>query len=166
MRQLDPRAVSIRRASAADADIIAPLFDAYRQFYRQASDLARARSFIRERLERGESVVFLAMQPGGMGEVALGFVQLYPSFSSVSTCAIWVLNDLYVVPEARGLHVGRALVEEASAHAKTTRACPIVLSTARDNARASALYKAQGYVRDTEFDTYTLELPQASSITP
>jgi ribosomal protein S18 acetylase RimI-like enzyme len=151
--------VRVRRASAADAERVAPLFDAYRQFYRQHPDPARALAFISERLERDESVVFVAERTPEAGGAALGFVQLYPSFSSVSACRIWVLNDLFVSPEARGLGVARALMAAARAHAERTGARQVVLSTGRTNAPARALYEGLGYVRDTEFDTYTLALP-------
>lgn len=151
----------IWKASAADAALVAPLFDAYRQFYRQPPDSRRALAFIRERLERDESVVLVAAQPPDAGGAAVGFAQLYPSFSSVSACRIWVLNDLFVTPGARGLGVGRALVAAVRAHAERTGARRIVLATARDNAASRALYESVGFVRDTEFDTYSLELPGA-----
>ena len=65
--------VHIRPATPADADTIAPLLDAYRQFYEQAPDLAGARAFIAERLEREESVILLAMDGA---QAAVGFCQL------------------------------------------------------------------------------------------
>jgi ribosomal protein S18 acetylase RimI-like enzyme len=49
-------------------------------------------------------------------------------------------------------------MDAARAHAERTGACRIVLSTAHTNARARALYEALGYVPDTEFITYSLEL--------
>jgi len=98
------RTIAIRRAEAGERDVglIAPLFDSYRQFYDEPADAERAAAFIRERLEAAESAIFLA-EAGGEGTTeALGFVQLYPSFSSVGACRIWVLNDLFVAPAARG----------------------------------------------------------------
>jgi ribosomal protein S18 acetylase RimI-like enzyme len=146
------------RASAHDTEVIAPLFDAYRQFYDQLPDLEGARSFIRQRLERDESVVFLAVREAGSEAATLGFVQLYPAFSSVSICRVWILNDLYVVPDARGCGVGRALMAAAHAHAKQTGARRVLLSTAQRNARARALYDALGYVRDDQFVSYSLDI--------
>ena len=87
---------AIHTAIPEDAALIAPLFDAYRQFYEQPADADAALAFITARLERGESVILLARRPDGS---ALGFCQLYPSFCSVLAAPIYVLYDLFVVPE-------------------------------------------------------------------
>ena len=76
---MEMRNILVQRATLADLDLIAPLFDAYRQFYQQAPDLALARAFLRKRLERDESVILLALRPD---RSAAGFTQLFPSFSS------------------------------------------------------------------------------------
>ncbi len=141
-------------AGPDDAATVAPLFDAYRQFYRQPSDPALALAFVGERLRRRESVILLAR--GTDGE-ALGFTQLYPSFSSVSAYAIWVLNDLYVLPQARGRGVGRALLDAARAQARAAGARRLDLSTAHDNP-AQKLYEAAGYRRESGFYHYSLPL--------
>lgn len=51
--------ISTRAATADDLDAVAALFDAYRQFYQQAPDLPLARAFVRERLQRSESVLIV-----------------------------------------------------------------------------------------------------------
>ena len=99
-------------------DLIAPLFDAYRQFYGQASDLDRARQFLLERLQQHQSVIFAVVD----NERALGFTQLYPSFSSVSMKPIWILNDLFVADFARRRGVGAQLLLAAKDHAVQTGA--------------------------------------------
>ena len=81
---------------------LAPLFDAYRVFYGQASDVEAARAHLQERFTLGESIVFIAMLEVGTETRAVGFTQLYPMFSSVSLRRIWILNDLYVVSDFRG----------------------------------------------------------------
>src|SRR4051794_28425194 len=97
--------VNVRQATAADLDLIVPLFDAYRQFYRLPGDLTRARRFLAERFEHNQSVIFLAFADG----VVVGFTQLYPSFSCGSMAPIWILNDLFVAPSTRGRGAGSAL---------------------------------------------------------
>jgi GNAT superfamily N-acetyltransferase len=134
-----------------------PLFDTYRQFYRQPSDPSRAEQFLGERLGHDESVIFLALE----GATALGFVQLYPSFWSVAACRSWILNDLFVRPDSRGAGVGRALLERARAHAESTGAGGMSLATQRSNLTAQRLYEALGWVRDQEFLHYELELPRS-----
>jgi ribosomal protein S18 acetylase RimI-like enzyme len=142
------------QAGLEHLDVLAVLFDAYRQFYGQETDLPGARRFLEARLRGGDSVVLLAVEEVAP-KTAPGFVQLYPSFSSVSMRAIWILNDLYVAPEARRKGVGRSLLAAASAMARSTGAARIRLSTAKDNEAAKALYLASGY-RMIAFDQYEL----------
>lgn len=146
--------ISTRQAGLTDLERIAPLFDAYRQFYGQVSDISAATAFIAERMALLESVIYLAEDDTG---VAVGFTQLYPSFSSVSARRIWILNDLFVSVPARGSGVGKALLAAARTHAILTGAKRLVLSTAVDNP-AQKLYEAQDYQRDTGFLHYSLEL--------
>lgn len=146
--------MEIRRAALADLDVLAPLFDAYRRFYRQAGDLAGARRFLEDRLVRGESAVFLAFRGGR----AIGFVQLYPSFSSGSMAKIVVLNDLFVDPEHRRCGVGAALIASAADYARDLGAVRMALSTELTNTAAQALYEKSGWERDTAFCVYRYSL--------
>ncbi|MGW8319501.1 MAG: GNAT family N-acetyltransferase [Candidatus Promineifilaceae bacterium] len=146
--------IALIRADLEHLDRLAPLFDAYRVFYEQPSDLAAARAYLWERLRNLESVIFLALDR----DQALGFTQLYPSFSSVSLERVWILYDLYVVPEARRQGIGRALMERARTFARESGAKALLLETAVDNLAAQALYESLGYVRDTGFYHYELTL--------
>lgn len=148
----DNAMLTTRRAALSDLDQVAPLFDAYRQFYKAGSDLEGARAFIAERLERGDSAIFVALLNG----TPVGFTQLYPAFTSVRMARIFILNDLYVAPEARLHGVGKALLAAAEDYARDQGAVRLTLSTATDNHTAQALYDAGGWVRDTAFYTYTL----------
>ena len=145
--------VQVRQATTADVDVIAPLFDAYRQFYRRDSDLDGARAYLAERLERGESIVFLALLDDG---TPAGFTQLYPIFSSTSMQRVWLLNDLFVAPVARRAGVGRALLERAHAFGQETHAIRLMLQTTVDNLPAQRLYESLGWQRDNDFYVYTL----------
>ena len=144
----------VKRAAVADLDAVAPLFEAYRQFYRQRPDPAAARAFLDERLSRDESVIFLAVDDAE-GHEALGFIQLYPSFSSVSVRRLWILNDLFVRAGVRRGGVGRRLLERAREFAVETGAKGLTLATAVDNAAAQALYESCGWRQD-EFKHYVL----------
>lgn len=151
----------IRHATTADLDLVAPLFDAYRQFYHLPADLPRSRAFIAERLRLGDSSIFLADAEGA----GLGFVQLYPLFSSTAAepGRLWLLNDLFVVPWARGRRIGQALMTRARELALETGARGIFLQTARDNATAQRLYESLGYRRDEHFLVYELDLRRGGS---
>jgi ribosomal protein S18 acetylase RimI-like enzyme len=147
-------AADILRATPDHLDFVAPLFDAYRQFYGCSPDLPAARSFLRERLEFAESVVFVAVADGR----GVGFVQLYPSFTSVGAARTWILNDLYVDPTARRQGFGRLLMEAARVMAEETGAAWLELATAKDNAAAQALYRCLGYRKDERFDRFKLTI--------
>ena len=146
--------VSIRRADYMDVDSVTPLFDAYRQFYRQAPDLDLARRFIAARLAAADSVIFIAR----VEHKDVGFTQLYPSFSSVGAARIFVLNDLFVDPAVRKGGVGRALLSAAADFGRAEGAIRLTLSTATDNTTAQAVYEGMGWVRDERFWTYNLTL--------
>lgn len=149
--------VKIIRAGVEDVPVLAPLFDSYRQFYKQEPDLPGATSFLQERLAHRQSVVFLAVGEEASSPTGLGFVQLYPSFSSARMKRIWVLNDLFVAEQARRQGVARLLMDAALDLARSTRAARLVLATAKDNLAAKSLYFSSGYRLDEKFDH--LELP-------
>jgi ribosomal protein S18 acetylase RimI-like enzyme len=146
--------IQIIRAGVEQVSLAARLFDSYRQFYGQKPDLPGATAFLTERLSRGESVLFVAQD----GEEPLGFVQLYPSFSSVRMRPIWVLNDLFVAESARRRGVARLLMDAALALARSTGAARLVLATAKDNGAARSLYLSLGYRVDEAFDHLELTL--------
>lgn len=145
----------VRQASINDLDTLVPLFDGYRQFYRQAADPARAHAFLAERFAHLESIVLLACDEQGAG---LGFVQLYPLFSSVRVVRIYLLNDLFVAPSARRRGVASALLTAAAEHARALGAARLWLQTEQNNASAQALYEALGWQRDHDFCDYGLAL--------
>lgn len=145
----------VSHATVRDLDVLVPLFDGYRQFYRQASDPERARAFLAERLTQQQSLIVLAHDPHRAG---LGFTQLYPMFSSVRTVRTYVLNDLFVAPQARRHGVAKALLTAAAEHARALGAASLSLQTALDNAPAQALYESLGWQRDHAFCEYALSL--------
>ncbi len=146
--------IAIRRATVDDIDTLAPLFDAYRRFYEQPGDIALASAFLHARLERDESVVFVA-EDGGQ---ALGFFQLYPAWCSLTPGPIFILSDLFVDPDARRGGVGRALMRAAQDFGRAAGAVRLELTTAHANLRAQALYESLGWQRDEIFRTYTFAL--------
>jgi len=144
------RTVSVRQATLADLQVLAPLFDGYRQFYGRGPDVPAAESFLRERFDHGESIVFLA----SVASLPVGFTQLYPSFSSVSLARTFILNDLFVVPTHRRTGVGSELLRAAETHARSLGAVRVTLNTDIQNTSAQATYEAAGWKRDREFYVY------------
>jgi GNAT superfamily N-acetyltransferase len=146
--------MEIRAATCADISALALLFDAYRQFYGQPSDVAGAADFLSLRLEHLQSTIFVAQSATRL----IGFTQLYPSFSSTRMAPILILNDLFVAPDARKQGVAAALLRAAADFARAQGALRLTLSTAHDNLAAQALYEREGWTRDTAFRTYNLAL--------
>lgn len=146
--------MDIRQATVLDLDRVAPLFDAYRQFYGRPSDIHGARGFLAARLEQQQSVILLAEE----GAEPLGFTQLFPSFTSTGMAQIFILNDLFVAPQARGRAVGKALLDAAESHCRAQGAVRLALSTAVDNLAAQALYEGAGWERDSQFLSYEKSL--------
>jgi ribosomal protein S18 acetylase RimI-like enzyme len=152
----DQTSIRIFEAGAEHLDTAAPLFDAYRQFYKKPSDVGAARRFLASRLRNKESTLYLAHLESAGRSAPAGFVHLYPTFSSLSLRLTWILSDLFVAPEARRHHVGRALMDRATQLAHETGADSLTLETATDNFNAQKLYEGMGYKRDTEFYRYAL----------
>src|SRR5258705_4737606 len=133
--------ITVRQATIDDVDLIAPLFNEYRVFYKQVSDVEAAKKFLEERLLKNESVVFLALDK----DEAIGFTQLYPIFSSVSLKKAWLLNDLFVHASARGKGAGPLLLEAAKQLGKETGSKFLLLQTQNDNHPAKKLYNSNGW---------------------
>jgi ribosomal protein S18 acetylase RimI-like enzyme len=146
--------LNIRMASPSDLRELGELFDGYRRFYQQASDIERARDFIIERLNRHDSWILVAEKNAAL----LGFCQLFPSFSSTQTCRIAILNDLFVAPIARKEGVGKALMLAAEELARNHGLGGMELATAMLNTEAQRLYEKLGWKRDTEFYYYSKNL--------
>jgi ribosomal protein S18 acetylase RimI-like enzyme len=136
---------TILSAGISHLDDLVPLFDAYRVFYGQPSEPGPCRSFLAERLTGRESVVYLALDEDT--QQPLGFVQLYPLFSSVSVQRLWIVNDLFVQPGARKRGVAAGLLERCHTLARETGAKGLQLETATDNHAAQRLYERTGFTR-------------------
>lgn len=139
--------VVVRQAVVADLDSVAALFDQYRQFQGLASDIAASRQFLLERFNHAESVVFL----GSLQGAAVGFAQLYPSFSSTALARVFILNDLFVSEQGRRHGVASALLKAVEDYAWAFNASRVSLNVAQTNTSAQTLYEQSGWVRDREF---------------
>ncbi|WP_335945885.1 GNAT family N-acetyltransferase [Pseudomonas sp. G166] len=144
--------IQIRLAEQKDVDALGVLFDAYRQFYRMEADLQRATSYIRARIEKGESQVFVAENAS---KALAGFCQLYPTFCSVFTARIFTLYDLFVDSNLRQQGIGRKLLTAAEEYARQQGAVRLDLRTAKTNESAQALYESAGWQRDEMFFSYS-----------
>jgi L-amino acid N-acyltransferase YncA len=141
----------VRPFRSSDLDQVARLFDAYRQFNGQPSGIAEGRAFLQRRIERGESIMFVAEPQAGQ---LAGFTQLYPTFSSVSLARVFIVNDLYVDPSVRRGGLGGALLRAAAAYAREHGAVRMSANTAHENVATQILNELVGFKRDSEFIAY------------
>lgn len=146
--------MEVYQATMEDLEGVSNLFNLYRLFYQNTSDLIGANAYIKDRLENKDSVIFVVKNK----QEYVGFTQLYPTFSSISMKRSWILNDLYVEAEARKQGVGEMLLQKVKDYAIETGAKSISLSTAPDNYSAQRLYEKNGYRRDSQFYQYELSL--------
>ncbi|MGZ3810311.1 MAG: N-acetyltransferase family protein [Mucilaginibacter sp.] len=153
--------MEIRRIMLADAHLVIDLFNQYRVFYKKESDMALAERFIKERLGKNESVIFVALEVEGGKMAPVGFTQLYPTYSSVSANKNWILNDLYVDSNNRKKGIGEALIKAAMDFAKGEGATYLQLETAMVNYTAQSLYEAIGFQKqepEAGYFTYTVQI--------
>ena len=145
--------MDIVKATEEHVAEVGRLFDLYRQFYECDADLELATQFIGDRLARGESDIFVAMD----GDKALGFTQLYPSFCSVDAARIYILYDLYVEADGRNSGTGARLMNAATDWARSNGAVRLDLLTENTNLPGQHLYEKLGYVKTNEnFFAYSL----------
>ena len=145
----------IVQATIKHQDEISRLFNLYRIFYKEEDNPEGTHQFIKERLENSDSTIFVSINDD---ESLNGFVQLYPSFCSVSMIPILILYDLFVDPEMRASGIGRNLMNKAKDYARENDFKRLELSTAKDNIIGQSLYESLGYEADNEFFHYSLEI--------
>lgn len=142
--------IFVREAGLEDLEVLTDLFEAYRVWYQKEPDRAAARAFLHERIERSESVIYLAVADDKVVE----FTQLYPLFSSTRMKRVWLLNDLFVQAAYRGKGISRLLLERAKELARQTGACEIMLETAKTNTIGNQLYPSAGFELGNDFNWY------------
>lgn len=140
----------IRKATLEDIDLLAKLFNSYRIFYKQESNLDEAKLFLRTRLELSEATIFLKIADNEV----VAFAQLYPSFSSISMKPVWILNDLFVCENNRGEGYAKELLNMIKNTGKELGLKYLSLKTAKDNFAAQKLYKSDGWIIEDDYISF------------
>jgi GNAT superfamily N-acetyltransferase len=144
----------VRLAVVDDLERLLPLVQAYRVFYKKQPEPKRERAFIERHLKRKTATIYLAE----VNEIAAGFVQLFRTYSTVHLSAVWILEDLFVVPQYRGYGVAAMLLDHARLHALRDGASGMFLETAYDNESAQRVYERAGWTREGRFYKYNAPL--------
>ena len=147
--------MKIIKASSDNIEALAELFDLYRQFYEQPSDISAAKTFLSERISKNESKIFVCCDDDGNG---MGFTQLYPYFTSVGMKRAWILNDLFVKKEFRKMGAAEELINAVRKFASETDAAYVMLETHISNDAACKLYEKTGFIKDEEHFYFYLKV--------
>jgi ribosomal protein S18 acetylase RimI-like enzyme len=143
--------IKIRKADMDDLPGVTQLFDLYRIFYGKDSDILQAKVFLAERIKAEESEIYIAENDK---KEMVGFMQLYPLFSSTRMRKLWLLNDLYVIENYRGKGISKKLIDRAKQRAMENQACGIMLETAKTNNIGNQLYPATGFHLEEDSNFY------------
>ena len=147
--------ITIRKGLIDDVASVVELFDAYRVFYQKQSDVIAAQDFLTQRFQNQESEIFVAETAN---KILVGFVQLYPLFSSTRMKKLWLLNDLFVRADYRGKGISLQLIDKAKELARATNACGLMLETAKTNIVGNNLYPHAGFELDRDHNFYSCEI--------
>ncbi|RZK38640.1 MAG: GNAT family N-acetyltransferase [Pedobacter sp.] len=135
--------IELRKISKEEYSLVADMFNKYRIFYKQPSNLELAKQYLKERLENNEAVIFMAFD--NRTNNLLGFTLLYARFSSVSAIKNWHIGDLFVENNQRKQGIGRRLLSEALKFATEHKSKFLSLNTALDNYNAQKIYEDFGF---------------------
>lgn len=143
--------MNYRKAKIEDLDALSELFDQYRIFYRKETDIKSAKSFIKERISKEDSEIFVAETPE---DHIVGFMQLYPLFSSVRMKKLWILNDLFVNYDSRKKGISLGLINKAKELVEKSDACGMYLETEKSNLVGNNLYPKAGFELNKDANFY------------
>jgi GNAT superfamily N-acetyltransferase len=133
--------LTIRFVTDRDFDTWKPLWDGYNAFYGRSGETALPEEITRitwgRFLDAAEPMHALVAERDGQ---MLGLVHYLFHRSTTSPANSCYLQDLFTVKEARGLGVGRALIEAVYNKAHEAGAARVYWQTHETNATAMQLY--------------------------
>lgn len=146
--------MDIRTCTIDDLERLVPAFDKYRQFYRQKSQPEQIRDFLKSLIEQERSKIFLSYEEGEL----TGFVQLYPSYSSIGLAPIWILNDFFIFGGSDRREIAKGLLDAAKMLCEASKAVRLEVTTRKENHRLHKIYRDYGFEKDYKYDYYFLRL--------
>lgn len=146
--------MDIRACTIGDLEQLVPAFDKYRQFYRQESQPDEVRKFLKSLIKEEKSKIFLSFEDDKL----TGFIQLYPSFSSIGLAPIWTLNDFFIFAGSERRAIAKGLLDAAKLLCEASKAVRVEVTTRKENHRLHTIYKDYGFEKDYKYDYYFLRL--------
>ncbi|MEJ5148473.1 GNAT family N-acetyltransferase [Sphingobacterium sp. MYb388] len=144
--------IKIHQANINDIEDLEVIFSLYLKFYKVESIRDDNITFLKERVQNNESVIFTAKKD----DEIVGFTQLFPSFSSASLKKVYILNDLFVLENYRNQGIAKLLIHQVIEFAKENNCARVSLSTARNNP-AQFLYEKLGF-KESSFKFFNYNL--------
>jgi GNAT superfamily N-acetyltransferase len=142
--------ITVRPIVASDEEAWLKLFRDYIAFYKaEVPDEVIAQTWRRLLDQEDNMMALVALDDAGK---ALGIAALVFHRSTWAQSWYCYLEDLFVAPKARGLGIGRALIERTYIEADRRGAARTYWATQEDNATARKLYDRVGTL--TEFVQY------------
>ena len=150
-------AYTITTVTVADLDGLLPLMRAYCDFYATApSDealLGLSRAVLANPTLEGVQLIARDTQ-----RRTVGFASVFWSWDTTEGARIGIMNDLYVVPPARGSGLADELIAACVERCRERGASRLEWQTGPDNERAQAVYERVGgrrepwlvYVKDVD----------------
>ena len=148
--------IEIKQATTLHLEPLQKLFEEYRAFYNMQRADAQSTAFLKQRLNQKDSIIFLAFHQ----QTAVGFIQVYPVFSSVAMKPLWILNDLFVNKNYRQLGIAKRLMIATEIQAKKSGVFSIKLATQVNNSKAKKLYQSLGYKVIDAFDHFSKKISE------
>ena len=148
--------MNVHEVLEEDLGEVLPLMRAYCDFYGVSPSDADLMSMSRALLSdpAGEGVQLIARDESRR---ALGFATVFWTWSTLSASRIGIMNDLFVVTDARGKGVADALIAACAECCRARGAGELCWQTAKDNYRAQGVYERVGAARSEWLD-YSLPL--------
>lgn len=149
-KQINRKDNMIKVADMTDLENVTKIVMKYRKFYGvENQNENEVKDFLKERIKNNQSKIFLAFDDS----CVVGFIQLYPSYSTVSLKPQWILNDFYVDENFRKQGYGRKLMAYVKEYF-TNKAKGFILVTDKTNETAKKFYEVNGW-KTGEYDFYT-----------
>lgn len=140
--------MQIVKSTEAHLDQLVDVFEEYREFCGFERSKNETKDFLKKLIRNEESIIFVAVD--SETDSIMGFVNLFPSYSSLALQRLWILNDLGVSSNFRGRGVSKALIHMVQEFAKETNAIRIELKTGLTNTTAQSLYRRMNFTVDSD----------------
>jgi len=151
---VSPEPITLRTATRADVPVVARLIRALAEYERLAHDCFADEAALEDHLfgPRPYAEVLIAE----VGGEPAGFALFFHNYSTFLTRPGIYLEDLFVVPERRGLGLGRRLLAALAALAVERGCGRLEWSVLKWNSPAIGFYERLGAVPMDEWQVYRL----------